>query len=249
MDGVLNVHKPSGITSYDVIRHIKRVMSNERRVLSANERENKLSTNSVLITRYSSLKIGHAGTLDPFASGVLLILLGKATKLASQFLKCEKTYQGAIFLGIQTDTGDITGNVIREYLVSQELDLSCLRRAAEAFEGEIEQTPPMYSALHHEGTRLYKLARKNIVVERKSRRVLIKEFEILDFQFPRVFFEVRVSGGTYVRVLAEDFARSLNTVGFLERLCRTAIGDFSLAESAKLEDLNTLEDLERMVRV
>ncbi|MEK7288085.1 MAG: tRNA pseudouridine(55) synthase TruB, partial [Elusimicrobiota bacterium] len=165
MDGILNVNKPSGITSYDVIRHIKRILAVER-----------MATNKPL----NRLKIGHAGTLDPFAEGVLLLLLGRSTKQSFSLMGSPKIYEGIITLGTQTDTDDCTGRATAIVPVPH-LCVDDARSAAQAFIGEIDQVPPAYSALHWGGRRLYDLARAGVALEIPSRKVHVYEFEILNF--------------------------------------------------------------------
>lgn len=182
------------------------------------------------------IKIGHSGTLDPLASGLLIILLGKATKKQSEFMSMDKLYRCRIKLGIKTDTADITGQVIEEKDIPA-LSLDRIKETATEFLGEQEQIPPMYSALKKEGTPLYKLARKGEVVERKPRKILIHSFEIESFQSPTVDIAVRCSSGTYVRTLAEDLAARLGTVGTMESLSREAIGPFDIGRALSGDDI------------
>jgi len=256
VEGIFNVYKPAGITSYDVIRHIKKVIRNQ--LAASSSEENKSSfVKSKIENQKSKIKIGHGGTLDPFAQGVLMVLLGKATKSASQFLNCEKVYQGVICLGVETDTGDSMGKPTRRAEIDDSWSLTHLQETASSFQGDTEQTPPMYSALHYQGKRLYTLARANVEVPRMPRKVFIREFKILDFKpsrvssrdtsleakdglvasSPRVYFRATVSAGTYIRVLAQDFAIRLGSVGFCEELTRVAVGEYNIENSVKLEDM------------
>lgn len=213
--GLLLVNKPSGPTSYDMIRWIKKNLK--------------------------GVKIGHCGTLDPMASGLLIILLGHATKKQSIYMNQFKTYLFQIRLGIQTDSGDITGKVIREEVVP-ELNREMVQATLESFLGDQEQLPPMFSAIKHKGKPLYKLARQGITVERKPRKVHIKSInceKILSAS--ELEIKILCSSGTYVRTLAEDIGAKLNTCATVTRLVRESIGDFSIEQAipgSQLHDMN-----------
>lgn len=216
-DGVLLVDKPAGITSAGVVK--------------------------VLKARLKPKKIGHGGTLDPFATGLLVVLLGKATKLSSLFLDGEKSYSGVIRLGIGTDTEDITGTEIaRDADIGTRFPetswLETGEKVCAAFLGEIEQTPPIYSALKVQGKRSYELARQGVAVEHKPRRVQIFELQIA-FRNPKeLTFYVRCSKGTYIRSLARDIGKFLGTCACLESLRRESSSGFQLQETAKLDDIS-----------
>lgn len=212
MDGIILVNKPSGITSYDVIRFIKRTF--------------RLKD-----------KIGHAGTLDPLASGILIICIGKATKMSKLFMNDEKEYEARLLLGVRTDSDDIKGKVIEEKKVgvSEEEILKVIKE----FEGEIEQIPPVVSAIKKKGTPLYKLYRKGISVSPSPRKVLIRRIDIVNISLPYVDLKVVCSKGTYIRSLCRDIGNKLGCGGTQAGLRRTRIGDF------KIEDTVTLEELEK----
>jgi len=203
VNGILLVCKPEGMTSADVVRRIK---------------------------RRARTKVGHLGTLDPFASGLLPLCLGEGTKIAQFLNQADKRYEGEIALGIATDTGDRTGAVVANAEVPQlgDADLAALE---ERFTGEYEQTPPMYSALKHKGVPLYRLARRGIEIEREARRVQIDEIHLRVGAPGRLRFDVACSKGTYVRVLAEDIGAALGTCGHLASLRRTRFGSFDLADA------------------
>ncbi len=207
MDGLLLVDKPVGITSADVVRAVKR--------------------------RWGG-RTGHLGTLDPFASGLLPICVGEGTKLAQFLNGADKVYIGEIRLGTRTDTGDPTGSVVATApaCAIEERDLEQVR---ERFVGEIRQTPPMYSALKRNGTPLYELARRGIEVERAPRRVHIYDLALALTEPSVLAFTVSCSKGTYVRVLAEDVAAALGTIGHLETLRRTRFGSFRIEDAVRLE--------------
>jgi len=203
---VLNIYKPIGWTSFDVVRWVRKRIDN---------------------------KVGHAGTLDPFAEGVLLICTGKSTKRVPEFMQLEKEYKGCIELGIATDTLDVTGKVVGKSYVPK-IDNHTLALAASSFLGEITQVPPMYSAIKIAGKRLYDIARTGEEALRKPRKVRIQAFDILRIELPIVFFRIICSKGTYIRTLAYDFAQKIGTIGFLRSLTRTRIGNFTLKDSYRL---------------
>lgn len=211
MRGVLNVNKPAGISSYDVIRRLRRV-----------------------IGRMGPIPIGHAGTLDPLASGVLLVLLGEATKLSRFFLSSPKEYEAEVLLGVQTDTDDTAGRTIASSPVP-ELDPPSLARLLERFRGEQEQVPPRFSALKQEGRPLYRRARAGEDFEVRPRRVTVHEIEPLGWEPPRLTLRLVVSSGTYVRALARDIGLAAASVATLARLVRTRSGRFRLEGALELE--------------
>jgi tRNA pseudouridine55 synthase len=178
-------------------------------------------------------EIGHAGSLDPFATGVLVCGIGRGTKIISYLMDLPKEYVGAIRLGLVTDSGDITGEV-RERRAVGELSADRIRETAARFVGEIEQIPPMVSAIKVQGRRLYDLARAGIEIERKPRHVAVHAFEITEIAGDRLEFHVRCSKGTYVRALARDLGEALGTGGCVERLCRSAVGPFTQERAVSL---------------
>lgn len=204
---VLNVYKEVSWTSHDAVDRVRRILG----------------------TR----KVGHAGSLDPLASGVLLLGIGRGTKLVGYLQELPKRYRGTILLGKRTSTGDLGGQVIEEAPIPRVSDEE-LQAAAHTFEGSYEQVPPMVSAVKHQGRRLYELARRGIEVERKARVVEIHAFRIVDVDLPRIDFEVDCGRGTYIRTLAEDLGLRLGTVGVVESLTRTAIGPFEVEDSCRL---------------
>jgi len=210
VDGFLVIDKPAGISSHDVVNRVRRILGTK--------------------------KVGHTGTLDPFATGVLPIAVGEGTK-AIQFLdEGEKAYEAVIRLGLVTDTLDITGTVLQEH-DSGGLGQEQLLSAMAALTGEISQVPPMYSAIKQGGQPLYKLARKGIEVERQSREVIIHSFELLEFSSPLATVRVHCSRGTYVRTLADDLGKLLGCGACLTALRRTLSGPFRLADAMTLEQL------------
>ncbi|MBI2829745.1 MAG: tRNA pseudouridine(55) synthase TruB [Chloroflexi bacterium] len=209
MDGILNINKPAGATSTKIVTLIKR-LTGERRV-------------------------GHAGTLDPFATGVLPICLGKGTRIVEFLVDATKTYRGEIEFGITTDTYDATG------AVTERRDPSGLARqqvesALSSFQGTIWQTPPMYSALRHHGARLYKLARAGLTIERKSRLATIHDIRLLDWQTPVATVEVVCGKGTYIRSLAYDLGRALGCGAYLKALVRRQSGPFCIEDAVSIDE-------------
>ena len=198
--GILLLDKPAGMSSNQAVQKVRWL--------------------------FQARKAGHTGTLDPFATGLLPICLGEASKTAAFMLDADKTYEARARLGVATETGDIEGQVVREAPVP-ELDAAAIDAVLERFRGSIEQVPPMYSALKHQGQPLYKLAREGKQVEREPRRVTIHELERLAWEPPDLAFRVRCSKGTYVRTLAEDIAAALGSCAHLRELRRTASGAFS----------------------
>jgi len=210
--GLLAVDKPTGVTSHDVVEKVRR--------------------------RLRAPGAGHLGTLDPAASGLLLVALGAATRCATVWQGGEKTYEGTLTLGLVTDTQDTTGTVLerREVAVPE----AAVRDAALAFCGEIEQIPPMVSALKVGGRRLYRLARRGETVERAPRRVTIVSWEWIGFELPEARFRVRCTRGTYVRTLVHDLGQRLSTGAALRALRRTRSEPFGLSRAVTLRDLDEL---------
>ena len=214
LSGILVVDKPEGVTSHDVV-------SKARKSLGLK-------------------KIGHAGTLDPFATGVLILLVGEGTKLSNYLMEGRKTYLASIKLGEKRDTADLSGELI-ETAPFDNISLADVESALAKFEGEITQVPPMYSAIKKNGVPLYKLARKGIEVERQERSIFIESIKLLGFNLPNLEIEVTCSKGTYIRTLAEDIASSLGSCAHLVKLRRTKSGALSLQDAISFEELSIRE--------
>jgi tRNA pseudouridine55 synthase len=208
-DGVLVIDKPSGITSFEVIRRLKKWLGEE--------------------------KIGHTGTLDPLATGVLPLCFNQATKLVPLLMEGDKEYEVTMLLGVETDTQDATGKVIRESGIL-EIHEGRLLSTIKAFEGKIKQLPPMFSALKYHGKPLYKLARKGIDLERAEREVEIKSIQVTGINFPYCSFRVSCSKGTYIRTLCADMGKRLSCGAHLVQLRRTKTGPFTLYHALSLEE-------------
>lgn len=213
LSGILVVDKPAGISSAAVVGKIKRLLQVK--------------------------KVGHTGTLDPFATGVLVCCVGKATRLAHFLLKCDKTYEGVLYLGVSTDTQDKTGRVVCPPKEPR-FPLEVISHAMKRFEGAIEQKPPVYSALKEKGVPLYRLAREGRPVQKPARQVVISSIRIADICLPEIRFEVACSSGTYIRTLCADIGEYLGCGGHLKELRRTRCGGFSILQAVSLQDVEAL---------
>jgi tRNA pseudouridine55 synthase len=210
VDGILNVNKPVGRTSFSIVALIRK-LSRERRV-------------------------GHAGTLDATASGVLPICLGKATRIVEFLMDAGKTYRTRIKLGAATDTYDAAGSIVQQGDAST-IDRRQVEAALEEFRGRITQTPPMYSALKHQGRRLYQLARQGVTVERPGRPATIYSIELEDFASPVITLKVECARGTYIRSLAHDLGQRLGCGGHVDSLVRLGYGPFNIEDAVSLQQL------------
>jgi tRNA pseudouridine55 synthase len=219
-DGLLLVDKPAGPTSHDLVDEIRR--------------------------RFRIEKVGHGGTLDPMATGLLIILLGRGTKLSNYVMGADKVYEGLMHLGITTDTEDIDGKVLAQTdcgsVTREMLEMEMAKRV-----GDVMQTPPMVSAVKLNGVPLYKLARKGKTVEREPRLIHIYEFKLLNFSLPWVQFRLRCTKGTYVRTLCADIGRVLGCGAYLEQLRRTQSGSMKVENAIGYETILGL-DLEQLAK-
>lgn len=212
VNGVLLLDKPVGLSSNTALMQAKRL--------------------------FNAKKAGHTGTLDPFASGLLPLCFGEATKFAHDLLDADKSYETVVHLGVTTETGDTEGAVLETLPVDITLDQ--INIALAQFKGEITQVPPMYSALKRDGKPLYEYARAGITLEREARNVVIHELTFLDYEAPLLRLFVKCSKGTYIRVLGEDIGRLLGCGAHLSALRRTAVGRFHLADAVELDDIPKL---------
>ncbi len=220
MEGILLVDKPTGWTSFDVVNYVRKLVAKTQGVPPR------------------TLKVGHSGTLDPFASGLLLILVGKKyTTRSESLLKQDKIYQVTVELGRISSTGDPEG-VIQKTIPSPVAPSHAnVARILNHFRGEISQTPPSFSAIKVNGVRAYRLARQNKVFNLPSRRVKIKSIELIAYDFPMLSFVAEVSSGTYIRSLVEDIGKELQVGAYTRELRRTAIGNYSVEDAAKVSEL------------
>ena len=210
--GIINVYKEKGFTSFDVVAKLRGILRTK--------------------------KIGHTGTLDPDAEGVLPVCIGRATKVCDILTDKDKVYEAVMLLGVETDTQDTSGEVLCEKPV--EADEDAVEKAILSFVGEYDQVPPMYSALKVNGKKLYELAREGKTVERKARRVNIFSIEILEMDLPRVRMSVHCSKGTYIRTLCHDIGNMLGCGGCMDKLLRTKVGVFELKDTLKLAEIDEL---------
>lgn len=217
--GVININKEKGYTSHDVVAKLRGIVGQK--------------------------KIGHTGTLDPDATGVLPVCLGKATKLCDMLTDKSKTYETVMLLGKTTDTQDISGEVLSEGSV-ENIDNDAVKKCIGGFVGDYLQVPPMYSALKVNGKKLYELARQGIEVERKARPVVIHEIKILETDLPRVRMEVSCSKGTYIRTLCHDIGHKLGCGACMEELIRTKVSRFEISDSLTLAQVQELKEQGRL---
>jgi len=209
-DGILLVDKPPGMTSHDVVDRVRR--------------------------KFHIKKVGHCGTLDPNATGLLILVLGKATKLSERLMGQDKVYQGSIELGRETNSYDVDGETVSESDVP-DLTLEDMNKFAAAFKGDQMQTPPMVSAIKKDGVPLYKLARKGIEVERPPRLIQVYYFRVKDYTAPECTFEIACTKGTYIRSLAHDLGKQIGCGAYLKTLRRTVSGDFNVKDARPLNDI------------
>ncbi len=216
IDGVLLLDKPEGLSSNHALQRARRTLD--------------------------ARKAGHTGTLDPFATGLLVCCFGRATKISSTMLEADKAYEATVAFGQETDSGDLTGNIVAQATDFNGVTQEALEAVLPAFRGPISQVPPMYSALKRDGKPLYEYARQGIELEREPRQVVIRELNVLECtpHFARLY--VRCSKGTYIRTLAQDIGRALGCYAHLSALRRTELGPFHIDDAYGLEPLQAMED-------
>ncbi len=213
MDGMILIDKPANMTSFGVVARVRRKLT---------EKAGK------------KVKVGHTGTLDPFATGLMILLVGKACKQAGKFSKLDKTYEATIVLGETSTTGDPEGEISHaSRVVPTEEDI---KKALKHFTGFIMQTPPAFSAIKIDGQRAYKLARDGKKVDMPQREVTIYKLELVDYTYPKLKIRTHVSSGTYIRTLAEDIGKVLKTGAYCQELRRTTVGEWQVNEAVTLED-------------
>ena len=218
MNGLLLIDKPQDFTSQDVVSKVKKILNVK--------------------------KAGHIGTLDPMATGLLPILIGDYTKISKYLIEHDKTYIAKLKLGIKTDTGDITGNILEKQEISQ---ISNIEETINSFKGVQKQTPPMYSAIKIDGKKLYEYAREGKEVEVPERKIEIYDIRLLNVDDGEIEFMVSCSKGTYIRVLCEDIARALGTIGTMSSLRRTIVDKFSIDDAYTFEELENSKDNESIL--
>lgn len=213
-DRIILIDKPAGMSSFGVVARVRRKLRDEFG---------------------HKVKVGHTGTLDPFATGLLILLSGKCTKKSGEFLKLNKVYEATIKLGYISDTGDTEGKI--EKRNDRKIELKEIQEILKRFIGDIEQVPPKFSAIKINGQRAYKLARKGQDFEMPSRKVTIYNIEILEYSYPLLKIRCHVSSGTYIRTLAEDIGRALGTGAYCESLRRLKIGEYDVKDAEKLPEM------------
>ena len=211
-NGIINVYKEKGFTSFDVVAKLRGILRTK--------------------------KIGHTGTLDPDAEGVLPVCIGRATKVCDILTDKDKVYEAVMLLGVETDTQDTSGEILKQLPV--EVSEEAVKEAIRSFVGEYAQVPPMYSALKVNGKKLYELAREGKTVERKARNVTIFSIDILEMDLPRVRMSVHCSKGTYIRTLCHDIGQKLGCGGCMEKLLRTKVGVFELQDTLRISEVDEL---------
>lgn len=212
IDGFLLIDKPQGITSHDVVDIARR--------------------------KFNIKRVGHAGSLDPLATGLLIILVGKATSQFNRYMNFDKEYNATLRLGSSTDSGDSQGKVTASNVSYAHISETRVLEAFKGLEGKIENVPPMISALKHKGRPLYELARQGITVERKPRPVEIYRLALRKYSPPDIEFEVKCSKGTYIRSLAEEIARRLDCIGHISQIRRISIGPYNVSEAKKIDNFD-----------
>ena len=228
MNKIILVDKPAGWTSFDVVAKIRGTL----------RAQFEIQNSKLEIKTSKRFRVGHAGTLDPFATGLLIILVDEATKEQDRFMKLDKEYIASMCLGSVSTTGDPEGVITKnEKPKTNNPDRYQIEEALDQFLGEIEQTPPAFSAIKVNGERAYKLARAGEKVEIKPRKTTIHELEIINYEFPRLTIRVRCSSGTYIRTLAEDIGAALGCGAYLTELRRTKIGDLDITNSKTIEQV------------
>ena len=228
MDGIINIYKPKEWTSHDIVAKIKRITGE---------------------------KVGHTGTLDPLAQGVLPILIGKGTQCSKYLVNHDKKYRVELKLGKRTETLDAEGKIIEEKEIPQNMleqsNKSNIEKTLKTFEGEIEQKPPIYSAIKVKGKKLYEYARKGQEVEIPTRKITIYSIELKQIKKEKniIIFDVSCSKGTYIRTLCEDIAKKLNTIGYMQNLLRIQVGEFNIKDSItlRMENKTDLENIEKNI--
>lgn len=215
MDNVFLIDKPAGWTSFDVVAKIRGELS---------KKEGK------------RVKVGHAGTLDPFATGLLIVLTFDATKKQDEYMKKDKEYEATLKLGYTSTTGDPEGEITPAESAKREIKEEEINKVLKDFLGETEQTPPIHSAIKVNGQRAYKLARAGKEVKLKPRTIVLYSIEVLDYSYPLLTIRIKCSSGTYIRTLAEDIGEKLGSGAYLTALRRTKIGDFDIKDALTIED-------------
>lgn len=246
MDGLLLIDKPTGWTSFDVVAKVRGILRSATRNQQLENSEKGLITNySLLVSPSAKPKVGHTGTLDPLATGLLVLTLGSYCKRAGEFSKLDKTYEVTMKLGQTSTTGDEEGE--KTIVSNKRPEQAAIETVLKQFTGEIEQVPPAYSAIKVDGQRAYKLARAGKEVKLESRKVKIYSIQLTDYAYPEVEFTAGVSSGTYIRSLVEDIGKNLGTGAYMSNLRRLKVGDFLIKDAVSISTI-TSEKIERLLK-
>src|SRR3989344_3878822 len=239
MDGYLLIDKPTGLTSHDVVAKIRRILrqakSPEPRVQSKKELS---AFSSQLSARAQKVRVGHTGTLDPLASGLLILVIGSYPKRAQEFSKLDKTYEVELTLGFISKTGDSEGPIEPFDSAQGKPSLQKTEKILKSFVGEVLQTPHVHSAVKVSGQRAYKLARAGKKPELKPRQVTVHRLQVTDYKYPKLRFVTEVSSGTYIRSLAEDIGQKLGIGAYVSALRRTKVGRFDIKNASDIDKFN-----------
>ncbi len=217
-NGIILIDKPANMTSFGVVARVRRVLSRQQD---------------------KKVKVGHTGTLDPFATGLMILVIGNECKNAGAYSKLDKVYEATVKLGQTSTTGDPEGEITDSSNITPSLDE--ISKVISKFIGEIEQTPPIYSAIKIDGQRAYKMARAGKTIEMPVRKVKIYSLEVLNYDYPELKIRANVSSGTYIRTLAEDIGTALTTGAYCSELRRISIADWNVNDAKKLEDLGIID--------
>lgn len=248
MDGILLIDKPIGLTSHDVVAKVRKILRTEIRNQQLENSKNKkiLVPNShLLVSSSPKVKVGHTGTLDPLASGLLILVLGSYTKRAGEFSKLDKTYEVELTLGYVSKTGDSEGPIEPFGSAQAQPSQKIVEKVLESFVGEGWQVPHAHSAVKVGGQRAYKLARAGKKPELKPRQITIYRLQITEYKYPKVSFTTSVSSGTYIRSLAEDIGEKLGTGAYVSALRRTKVGTFDIRYAKELQNIMKSDIIEQ----
>lgn len=238
-NGIILVDKPVGISSFGVVARVRRQLSERLEGKGAARASDSLRARSdegkpsVVPHKRKRIKVGHTGTLDPFASGLMILVVGKECKNAERYSKLDKTYEATIVLGKTSTTGDPEGEI--KTISNKKITQEDIQAVLPQFIGAITQTPPAYSAIKINGQRAYKLARKGEKIDMPTRRVTVHSLEILKYNYPELTLRTHVSSGTYIRTLGEDIGKVLGVGGYCSELRRTSIGEYGCKDATKVE--------------
>ena len=229
-DDIILVDKPAGMSSFGVVSRVRRRLSDLAGMVEVVGKDGQVRQ------KRKKVKVGHTGTLDPFATGLLILLTGKETKKANDFLKLDKEYVATVRLGAVSTTGDPEGEITEQVIIKKP-NKEAVEKCVQNFVGENWQRVPNFSAVKINGQRAYKLAREGKIVEMPTRKVQIYELEVLDYAWPDLKIRCKVSSGTYIRTLGEDIGKVLGTGAYLTELRRTQVGKYRIEEAKTLEEL------------